>query len=64
MKQVSGLIKLIAQKGKKKETIVTATGCSITVPAVEDWDEDEGVIVYFSGGNTAEAQRLFADALK
>ena len=64
VEQVAGLIKLIAHKGKKKEAIATATGCRITLPAAEDWDEDKGVTVCFSGGNVPEAHKLFTDALK
>ena len=56
--QVSKLVKLLANKGRKKQEIVAATGCCILIPATEDWDDDSGVTITFTGGNTAKAQQL------
>ena len=61
--QVSRLVKLLANKGRKKQEIVAATGCSISVPATEDWDEDNGVTITFANGDLRKAQQLVMDFL-
>ncbi|KAL3151312.1 hypothetical protein ABBQ38_013148 [Trebouxia sp. C0009 RCD-2024] len=61
--QVSRLVKLLANKGRRKQEIVAATGCSLSVPATEDWDEDNGVTITFANGDVRKAQQLVMDFL-
>jgi len=61
---VSRLVKLLANKGRKKQEIVAATGCCISIPATEDWDDDNGVTISFTGGNIAKAQQLVLEFLR
>lgn len=62
--QIAGVVKLLANKGKRREAIATATGCRISVPSMEDWDGENDVVIAFEGGNIDTAQQLIAQALK
>ncbi len=61
--QTARLVKLLANKGRKKQEMAAATGCCISIPATDDWDEDEGVTITFTGGDIARAQQLVLDFL-
>lgn len=61
--QVENLYKLVGQKGKKKDAIAELTDCKITVPPLEEYDDQAGVAIVVDGRNPKKAEQMILELL-
>lgn len=57
-------MRLVRNNGKLKTSIADATGCHITIPPMEQWDEHSGATLLIEGRQAAIAAQLIADKLQ
>ena len=62
--QVGHLVRLVCNNGKLKTSIADATGCRITIPPMEQWDEHDGAVLLIEGQQAAIAAQLIFDKLQ
>lgn len=62
--QVGHLVRLVCNNGKLKTSIADAAGCRITIPPMEQWDEQHGAALLIESWQAAIAAQLTADKLQ